>query len=96
MKLALLACTLLSGCTIDPFVVTKSTASGPLVIRSLGSSLLTRAKLETASLTSPDGTTMSYTRAGKTETAAPVSSAVAGAGLEVIRAAPTLIKSAGQ
>jgi hypothetical protein len=63
----------LVSCTVKPFVVTTAaTAEKPeTVVRSLGGSILTKAGTETASMTLPDGTQMSYSVAKKSEVSVP-------------------------
>jgi len=63
----------LTSCTVKPFTVTSAaTATAPArVVRSLGGSILTKAGQETASMTLPDGTQMSYSVKKKTEVSVP-------------------------
>lgn len=56
------------ACTVKPFAVTTTKGS---TYRSLGGSIMTKAKTELASMTLPDGTTMSYSTTGKNEVSVP-------------------------
>lgn len=67
LKLAL-CLLLLSSCTINPTLYTD--AKGRDVV-TLGGSILTKVKAESASIARPDGTTLSFTRSGKNEVSVP-------------------------
>lgn len=71
--LASLALLTLVSCTVKPFTVTtRATVDAPeKTYRSLGGSILTKAKTEMASMTLPDGTSMSYYVTGKSEVSVP-------------------------
>lgn len=56
------------ACTVKPFTVTTGKGS---TYRSLGGSIMTKSKTELASMTLPDGTTMSYSTTGKNEVSVP-------------------------
>lgn len=76
---------LFSGCTVKPFIVsTAPTATAPAkTYNSLGGSIFTKAKAETASMTLPDGTQMSYSVTNKSEVAVP-NAVIAGSVAEAI------------
>lgn len=57
-----------TSCTLHP-VIYKGRDGAHVV--SLGGSVMTKSKTETASLSLPDGTTMSYSTTGKNETSVP-------------------------
>lgn len=62
-----------SSCTVKPFIVTQGANSErpERVLTSLGGSILTKSKTELASITLPDGTTLSHYVTGKNETSVP-------------------------
>lgn len=68
LGLAALLLIMHSACTINPTLYTD--AKGRDVV-TLGGSLLTKVKAESASITRPDGTTLSFTRSGKNEVSVP-------------------------
>lgn len=58
---------LLCACTVHPFTYRDATRE----VASLGGSIMTKSKSESAYLEKPDGTKMSYTVSGKNETSVP-------------------------
>lgn len=68
------------ACTVKPFTVTTTKGS---TYRSLGGSIMTKAKTEIAAMTLPDGTTMSYSTTGKNEVSVP-NAVVAGSVAETL------------
>lgn len=59
---------MLASCTMNPTLYKD--AKGRDVV-TLGGSLLTKVKAESASITRPDGTVLTYTRSGKNEVSVP-------------------------
>lgn len=64
----------LCACTVHPFTYRDASRD----IASLGGSIMTKSKTESATLTKPDGTTMSYTSNGKNEVSVPNNMIAAG------------------
>lgn len=64
----LLSLLCLTSCTLHPLIYTNPQGAN---IVSLGGSVMTKSKTESASLTLADGTTMSYSTTGKNETTVP-------------------------